>query len=192
MSAVVDASRRKFLTTATSVVGGIGAAFAAIPFAGSWSPSAKAQALGAPVEVDVSKIAPGQKITLSWRGQPVFVVHRTDDNLQQLAKLTSQLRDPLSNKSIQPSYITTESRAIKDQYLVVVAICTHLGCVPVYKPKLGSLDAAWLGGFFCPCHGSKYDLSGRVYTGVPAPTNLTIPPYRYVNDSLLIIGEDRA
>lgn len=188
----MDTERRKFLTAATGVVGGLGAALAAIPFAGSWLPSAKAKALGAPVEVDVSKIEAGQKVTVSWRGQPIFVVHRTEEMLATLPKMDSQLRDPNSDDPQQPKYAANATRAIKEKFLVVVGICTHLGCVPLYKPKMGSLEPSWQGGFFCPCHGSKYDMAGRVYKGVPAPTNLPVPPYKYLSDNRLVIGEDSA
>ena len=188
----MDTERRKFLTAATGVVGGIGAALAAIPFAGSWLPSAKAKALGAPVEVDVSKIEAGQKVTVSWRGQPIFVVHRTDEMLATLPKMDTQLRDPDSESPQQPKYAANPTRAIKEKFLVVVGICTHLGCVPLYKPKMGSLEPSWQGGFFCPCHGSKYDMAGRVYKGVPAPTNLPVPPYTYLSENRLLIGEDSA
>ena len=184
----MDVERRRFLTAATTVVGGVGAALAAMPFLGSWLPSEKAKALGAPVEVDVSKIEPGQKITVAWRGQPIFVVHRTPKSIEDLPEQDGQLRDPESLNAIQPSYIHNQYRSIKPEYLVVLGLCTHLGCVPVFKPKIGSLDASWLGGFFCPCHGSKYDMAGRVYKGVPAPTNLPVPPYHFVDDSRLLIG----
>ena len=186
----MDMERRRFLTQATSVIGGIGLGVAAVPFIGSWLPSAKAKALGAPVEVDVSKIEPGQKVTVAWRGQPIFVVHRTDIALDKLNSLEPQLRDPFSEQPQQPDYAVNEFRAIKKQFLVVVGLCTHLGCVPVYRPKMGGLEPGWLGGFFCPCHGSKYDMAGRVYKGVPAPTNLPIPPHRYLDDNLLVIGEE--
>jgi ubiquinol-cytochrome c reductase iron-sulfur subunit len=188
----IDKQRRRFLTQATAVVGGLGLGLAAIPFVGSWLPSAKAKALGAPVELDISKIEPGQKITVAWRGQPVFVVHRTDTTLKELQSttITNKLRDPGSAESIQPEYAKNPYRSSREHFLVVVGICTHLGCVPVYNPKVGSIEPSWLGGFFCPCHGSKYDMSGRVYKGVPAPTNLTVPPYKYVSDNKLLIGSD--
>jgi ubiquinol-cytochrome c reductase iron-sulfur subunit len=162
---------------------------AAVPFVASWLPSEKTKALGAPVEVDVSKIEPGQKITVAWRGKPIFIVHRTEQNIRELPTLDASLRDPNSLESQQPPYAVANFRARKENFLVVVGICTHLGCVPLYKPIDGSLDAAWKGGFFCPCHGSKYDLAGRVYKSVPAPANLPIPPYYYINDKILVIGE---
>lgn len=183
--------RRRFLTAATSVVGGIGAAFVAYPFLASWMPSEKAQALGAPVEVDISKIEPGQKITVPWRGQPIFVVHRTKKELDELPRLNDLLRDPESKEPQQPKYADNLFRSIKEDILVVVGICTHLGCVPLYKPEIGSVEPGWEGGFFCPCHGSKYDMAGRVYKGVPAPLNLVVPPYRYSKETVIVIGEDQ-
>lgn len=188
----VDLGRRRFLTLTTSVIGGIGAAFVAYPFLASWEPSVKARALGAPVEVDISKIEPGQKITVPWRGQPVFVVNRTPEELADLKKVTEFLRDPDSKESTQPKFADNIYRSLKPEYLVVIGICTHLGCVPLYKPEVGSIDAAWEGGFFCPCHGSKYDMSGRVYKGVPAPLNLVIPPYYYMSDTKILIGQESA
>jgi len=188
----LDTDRRRFLTATTAVIGGVGAAFCAVPFISSWQPSAKAEALGAPVEVDVSKILPGQKITLSWRGQPIFVVHRTSSGIETLKELEGKLRDPESKRSIQPEYAKNRFRSINDSYVVLLGSCTHLGCVPLYKPKPGSVDSDWQGGFFCPCHGSKFDLAGRVYKGVPAPTNLPVPPHKYLNDTLLLVGEESA
>lgn len=189
----MDAGRRRFLTAATSVIGGVGAAFVAVPFLGSWRPSAKAQALGAPVEVDVSKIEPGAKITVAWRGQPIFVVHRTDESIEMLEKIEGRLRDPESKASTQPEYAMNKSRAINKKYAVLLGLCTHLGCVPMYRPKVGSIEPSWQGGFFCPCHGSKFDLAGRVYKGVPAPTNLPVPPHYYANkeSTLLVIGAEK-
>lgn len=186
----MDKDRRRFLTTAATVVGGVGVGLASVPFIGSWFPSAKAKALGAPVELDVSKIEPGQKVTVAWRGQPVFVVHRSEKVLEQLDTLGLKLRDPYSEEPMQPEYAQNPYRAINDKFLVVIGLCTHLGCVPVFTPKAGSLDPSWLGGFFCPCHGSKYDMAGRVYKGVPAPTNLPVPPHKYLNETTLLIGED--
>ncbi len=185
-----DLGRRRFLTATASVIGGIGAACAAFPFLASWAPSIRTRALGAPVEVDISKIEPGQKITVAWRGQPIFVVHRTKEELDNLTLVTNQLRDPNSKEPQQPSYADNLYRSIKPDILVLIGICTHLGCVPLYKPTVGSIEAGWEGGFFCPCHGSKYDLAGRVYKGVPAPLNLPVPPYQYVSDTLIRIGED--
>lgn len=188
----VDAARRRFLTTAASVVGGVGLACAAFPFLASWAPSVRSRALGAPVKVDISKIDPGQKITVAWRGQPVFIIHRTAQSLQGLNSraIEEQLRDPTSQESQQPKYIDNAYRSIKPDFLVLIGICTHLGCVPLYKPELGSIEAGWEGGFFCPCHGSKYDMAGRVYKGAPAPLNLPIPPYHFASDTLMVIGDD--
>lgn len=186
----VDRGRRRFLTAATSVIGGVGAACAIFPFIASWEPSVKAQALGAPVEVDISKLESGQKITVAWRGLPIFVVNRPKDAIEHLSLVESHLRDPLSHESQQPKYADNFYRSIKENIFVVEAVCTHLGCVPLYKPEIGSIDADWQGGFFCPCHGSKYDMAGRVYKGVPAPLNLVIPPYEYKTDTLIVIGTD--
>lgn len=186
----MDAGRRRFLTATVSVIGGVGATLAAFPFLASWNPSIRARALGAPVEVDISKMEPGQKLTVAWRGQPVFIINRTPEELNSLTVVAERLRDPLSEESAQPAYTKNIYRSIKPNVLVLIGICTHLGCVPLYKPELGTVEAGWEGGFFCPCHGSKYDMAGRVYKGVPAPLNLPVPPYRYVNDTLLLIGED--
>lgn len=186
----MDKGRRRFLSAATSVVGGIGAAFVAYPFIASWMPSVKAQALGAPVEVDISKLEPGQRVTVPWRGQPIFVVHRSQQELDALPKLDKELRDPFSKESEQPPYASNPYRSIKENILVVIGICTHLGCVPLFKPEIGSVEPGWEGGFFCPCHGSKYDMAGRVYKGVPAPLNLAIPPYKYIKETVIMIGDD--
>ncbi len=185
-----DLGRRQFLTAATSVIGGVGLGLAAVPFIGSWLPSAQAKSLGAPVEVDLSKIEEGQKITIPWRGQPIFVVHRSKLELDDLSSLNNLLRDPDCREPQQPDYITQIYRSLKPEYLVLVGICTHLGCVPLFKPAPGSVEAGWKGGFFCPCHGSMYDLAGRVYKDVPAPLNLVVPPYRYVSDTVIMIGEN--
>ncbi len=186
----MDIGRRRFLTATTAVIGGIGAACAAFPFLASWAPSVKARALGAPVDVDISKIELGQKITVAWRGQPIFIVHRTPQELDSLALVTNELRDPLSKESVQPKYADNVYRSIKPDLLVLIGICTHLGCVPLYKPEVGSVQPGWEGGFFCPCHGSKYDMAGRVYKDVPAPLNLVVPPYQYLNETVLRIGDD--
>ncbi len=188
----VNIQRRKILTGATGVVGAAGATFLAVPFVSSWQPSEKAKAAGAPVDADISQLQPGQMLTVSWRGKPVWVVRRTEDMLKGLNALDGELRDPASAASEQPKYCQNESRAINDEYLVVVGVCTHLGCAPLYRPAIGSPDvgADWQGGFFCPCHGSRFDLAGRVFQSVPAPTNLEIPPHRYLSDSVIRIGED--
>lgn len=189
----VDKGRRRFLTAATAVVGGVGAAATLVPFLSSFQPSARARAAGAPVEVDISKLEPGQRLTVEWRGKPVWIVRRTDEMLANLEAVADQLRDPESEKNQQPDYARNDSRAIKPEYLVVIGICTHLGCSPTFRPEVAPADlgADWKGGFFCPCHGSRFDLAGRVYAGVPAPTNLVIPPYSYVSDSRVLIGVDQ-
>lgn len=186
-SEAIDKSRRRFLTAATSVVGGAGAVAAAYPFLATWNPSAKAQSAGAPVEADISKLEVGAQLIVKWRGKPVWIVRRDDEALATLPKIEPELRDPVSDESIQPEYTKNEYRSIKPEYLVVIGICTHLGCSPTYRPEI---TADWFGGFFCPCHGSKFDFAGRVYQGVPAPTNLVIPPHRYVSDTVLLIGDD--
>jgi len=188
----VDLRRRKILTGATGVVGAMGATFLAIPFVSSWQPSEKAKAAGAPVDVDISKMQPGQMMTVSWRGKPVWVVRRTEDMINGLAGVETQLRDPVSDASIQPEYCKNPTRAIQEEFFVVVGICTHLGCAPLYRPSIGSPDvgADWQGGFFCPCHGSRFDLAGRVFQSVPAPTNLEIPPHLYLSETKIRVGED--
>ena len=183
----VDNSRRRFLTAATVVVGAVGTVAVAVPFVKSWNPSARARSAGAPVEADISKLEPGQQIIVKWRGKPVWVVRRDNKALATLAKVADELRDAGSDESIQPEYAKNEQRSIKPEYLVIEGICTHLGCSPSYRPEI---TADFQGGFFCPCHGSKFDFAGRVYSGVPAPTNLTVPPHYFINDGLLLIGED--
>jgi len=187
----VNTGRRRFLTAATSVVGAAGAVGVAVPFVGSWQPSAKAKAAGAPVKQDISKVEPGQMITVEWRGKPVYVVRRTPAALEAVKKSDSMVRDPASNESVQPAYAKSEFRSIKEEFLVLLGVCTHLGCAPQYQPQVGSVSHDWLGGFFCPCHGSKFDLAGRVFQGVPAPTNLEVPPYRFVSDTVIEIGVDQ-
>lgn len=188
----INLERRRFLTTASAVVGGVGVAYAAVPFIASWNPNAKTQAAGAPVEVDISKLALGQQVTVEWRGKPVWVVNRTQQMLDDLPKLNGELRDPDSQADQQPAYAHNLYRSIKPEYFVAIGICTHLGCVPNYRPDMGALGPDWLGGFFCPCHGSKYDLAGRVYKDVPAPLNLEIPPYTYLSDTIIQIGGEHA
>lgn len=183
----LNSSRRRFLTVATTVVGGLGLSSVLIPFISTWKPSARAQSAGAPVAADISKLEYGQQVIVKWRGKPVWIVRRNDTALQSLKDAESKLSDPLSNESIQPLYAKNEYRSINPEYLVVIGICTHLGCSPSYRPEI---TPDWLGGFFCPCHGSKFDFAGRVYSGVPAPTNLVIPPHRYVEDDVILIGED--
>ena len=187
----VDTGRRRFLTWSTAAVGGVGAAFVAVPFISSWNPSAKAKAAGAPVEVDVSKIEPGQLIRIEWRGKPVWVVSRTQETLDELTKIGKDLRDPDSDEPQQPDYAQNTYRSIKPELLVTVGICTHLGCSPTYMP--GNFGAQVEGvdyGFFCPCHGSKFDMAGRVFKNVPAPLNLEVPPYYYMTDTTILVGED--
>jgi ubiquinol-cytochrome c reductase iron-sulfur subunit len=190
----VNQGRRRFLTVGTCVVGGAGAAGAVIPFVGSWFPSARAKAAGAPVKIDIGKIEPGQRVVEEWRGQPVYIVRRSKEALDSLEKLAGQLSDPLSEESEQPTYVDPVTRSIKAEYLIMVGLCTHLGCAPMYRPEVGAADLGgeeWLGGFFCPCHGSKFDLAGRVYKGVPAPTNLKVPPHHYESDKVVVIGIDQ-
>ncbi|HBS80362.1 MAG: ubiquinol-cytochrome c reductase iron-sulfur subunit [Pseudomonas sp.] len=189
----VNAGRRRFLVAATSVVGAAGAVGAAVPFVGSWFPSAKAKAAGAPVKVNISKIEPGQQMVAEWRGQPVFIVRRTEETLTNLDKLTDTVADPKSEASVQPAYVDPVVRSIKPEVLIVVGLCTHLGCSPSFRPEVAAADlgADWLGGYFCPCHGSKYDMAGRVYKGQPAPLNLPVPPHSYETDSVVIIGVDQ-
>ena len=188
----VDTSKRQFLTSALSVVGAVGAGYLAVPFLSQMQPSAKAMAAGAPVEIDLSKMESGQLIRAAWRGKPVWVLNRTPEVISTLSTLDSQLADPLSNESIQPEYSKNALRSIKPEIFVAIGLCTHLGCSPTFRPEIAPSDLGndWKGGFFCPCHGSWFDLAGRVYRGVPAPTNLEIPPYRYITDTLIIIGED--
>ena len=187
----VDQSRRKFLLTATSVTGAVGLSALGVPFVSSMTPSEKAKAAGAAVEFDVTKVKKGELKTTEWRGQPVWILNRSDEMLSTL-KQETQLADPkLKVTSQQPKYCQNATRSLKSNILVVVGICTHLGCSP--SPKLnpkGDMGSDWQGGFFCPCHGSKFDLAGRVYKGSPAPTNLVVPPHRYLNDQTLLIGED--
>lgn len=193
----VNLARRRFLIGATSVVGGAGVVGAAVPFLASWQPSAKAKALGAPVRADVSKLRPGEILgpLPEWRGKPIFVVKRTDAMLDQLEALEPMLADPGSARpSQQPGYAANRWRAREERkdLSVLIGICTHLGCSPKYYPEVGpqAFDGNWKGGYFCPCHGSKFDLSGRVYAGVPAPSNLEVPPYTFESDAIMLIGED--
>jgi ubiquinol-cytochrome c reductase iron-sulfur subunit len=189
----VDLGRRRFLTATATVVGGIGAAFVAVPFLKSWSPSERAQAAGAPVEADISKLEEGAMMTVEWRGKPVWLLKRSQQMLDDLPGLKDQLLDPNSEMaSQQPKYAQNASRSIKPEVLVLVGICTHLGCSPTFRPDVAPADMGpnWKGGFFCPCHGSRFDLAGRVYKGVPAPSNLEVPSYRYLSDSRVLIGVD--
>lgn len=189
----VDQSKRQFLTTSLTVVGAVGAGFIAVPFLSQMQPSTKAEAAGAPVEVDISKMETGQLIRAEWRGKPAWVLNRTPDVLKILETNTDHLSDPQSLESEQPEYTKNPVRSIKPEIFIAVGLCTHLGCSPTFRPETAPPDLGpdWKGGFFCPCHGSFFDLAGRVYRGVPAPTNLVIPPHRYVTDTLIIIGEDQ-
>lgn len=194
----VNNGRRRFLTAATSVIGAAGAVGVAVPFVGSWNPSAKAKAAGAPVKANLGKIEPGQMIIVEWRGKPVYVVRRTPETLADLEKMNGKVRDPQSQEPQQPSYVEGLARTIpgKEEFLILLGLCTHLGCAPMYRPEVGAADLSaggdeWLGGFFCPCHGSKFDLAGRVLKGVPAPTNLEVPPHSYDTDTVITIGVDQ-
>jgi ubiquinol-cytochrome c reductase iron-sulfur subunit len=188
----VDLDRRKFLTVATAATGAVGAAFMLTPFLASWKPSERARALGAPTEIDLSKIEPGQMITTTWRKQQVYVVKRTPEMVASLAKVDGELKDPTSASSEQPEYARNASRARRDDVLVLIGICTHLGCLPKERFAAGDaqLGADWPGGFFCPCHGSKFDMAGRVFAGSPASVNLRIPPYTFDGDNTLVVGLD--
>jgi len=190
--APTDPKRRRLLVTGASVVGGAGAVAFLFPLVVSMSPSARAKAAGAPVEADVSKLLPGQLMTIEWRGKPVWVVSRTEETLASLKSEVSQLSDPESKEEQQPAYAANDVRARKPELFVVIGLCTHLGCSPTYRPEIAPADLGsdWMGGFFCPCHGSKFDMAGRVYSGVPAPTNLEVPPYQFLSDSIIVIGDD--
>lgn len=191
----VDFKRRRLLTGATAVVGAVGIAGVAVPFIGSLKPSQRALVAGAPVVADIGKLEPGQQITVAWRGKPVWVLRRTQQMLTDMesASHLERLLDPASEEqSQQPEYARNLARAINPDYLVTIAICTHLGCVPAFRPELAPADLGsdWIGGYFCPCHGSRYDLAGRVFKSMPAPLNLEIPPYRYLDDKRIEIGTD--
>ena len=190
----IDGGKRRFLLVTTGVLGGIATVATAAPFLASMLPSARARAAGAPVEVDISKVEPGMMTRPEWRGQPVFVVHRTPEMLEDVKKMDPRVADPDSDASIQPEYAKNEYRSRKPELLVLIGICTHLGCSPSDKLLAGAesgLGQDWLGGFFCPCHGSKFDLAGRVFKDVPAPANLKVPPYKFVSDTRLLIGDDK-
>ncbi len=193
---VVNESRRKFLLGATSVVGGAGVVGAAVPFVASWQPSAKAKAAGAPVKVNISKLEVGARMVVEWRGKPVYIVRRTAETLAAISQIGDDiLRDADSQEASQPAYVDGSARTLagREEYLILVGLCTHLGCAPLFRPDVGAADLggdSWMGGFFCPCHGSKFDLSGRVFAGVPAPKNLEVPPHMYESDNVVIIGVD--
>jgi len=189
---IVDTGRRKMLTVSASVVGAVGAAVAVVPFLSTMSPSAKALASGAPVEVDVSKLEPGQKIQVEWRRKPVWVVRRSQEMVSSLKETEERVRDPDSEDlTMQPEFARNKERSLKPEVLVLVGICTHLGCSPTFRPELAPEDLGpdWVGGFYCPCHGSSFDLAGRVYKNVPANKNLEVPPYKYITDNLILVGE---
>lgn len=184
----IDLNRRKFLGTATAILGTLGLATIAVPFLRSWLPSSRTLSQGGSVEVDISQLPQGGLMTIPWRGQPIWILRRTDAELKKLNNMDLLLKDPNSTTSIQPIFAKNQHRSLHPEILVLVGICTHLGCVPSYKPEIGSLSPDWQGGFYCPCHGSKYDLSGRVYKGAPAPENLTVPPYQFIDTNKLLIG----
>ena len=188
----INQERRRFLSLATAGAGAVAAAGIATPLIASWFPSEKAKAAGASVEVDISKVESGQMITAEWRGKPIFILNRTDQQVKDLATLDSQLTDPKSQAEQQPENCKNATRSIKPNIWVAIGICTHLGCSPTFRPDLAPADlgAGWKGGFFCPCHGSKFDLAGRVYKSVPAPSNLVIPPYKYLSDKVILVGEN--
>lgn len=183
--------RRRFLTGSTALVGGTGMVVAAWPFVASMSPSAAARTAGAPVEVDVGRLEWGQKIDLIWRKQPIWIIRRTPEMVQQLEQEADYLRDPHSDLAQQPAFARNAHRSLRPEFLVLVGVCTHLGCNPTYRPDAAPRDlgATWPGGFFCACHGSRFDMAGRVYANVPANANLRVPPYRFVSDTRILIGE---
>lgn len=188
----VDTEKRCFLKRATVTVGGIGLAATTLPFISYWLPSKDIEAAGEPVQFDISQLKPAQQQTIIWRGKPIWIIRRTPEMLADLSKLNDKLRDPDSSEDQQPPYAKNINRSIKPEFFVAIGICTHLGCIPTYRPDVGSVMPGWLGGFYCPCHGSLYDLAGRVYKDVPAPKNLEIPPYGYLDDNNIIIGEHQA
>jgi ubiquinol-cytochrome c reductase iron-sulfur subunit len=191
---VVDTGRRRFLVTSTSVVAAVGVGFVAVPFVSSWMPSERAKNAGAPVEVDISKLEEGRLLIVEWQSKPVWIVKRSAKTLADLAKNDDRLRDPNSeNADQQPAYAQNHDRSIKPEVLVLVGICTHLGCSPTFRPDIAPADLGenWLGGFFCPCHSSRFDLAGRVFQGVPAPANLVVPPHKYLSDNVIRVGDDK-
>lgn len=189
----VDVRKRRTLVALTSVAGGVATVAVAWPFVASMMPSQRAKAAGAPVEVDIGKIEPGMKIDVEWRGKVVWVLYRTKEMLDDLPKMDGRVSDPKSERDQQPEYCKNEYRSIKPQYLIVEGVCTHLGCSPTFRKEIAPADLGpdWLGGFFCPCHGSKFDLAGRVFKSVPAPTNLRVPPHMYLSDARIVIGQDK-
>lgn len=194
MSKRTDQRRRRFLVKSTTAVAGMGAAMSAVPFVAAWNPSARARAAGAPVTMNIATLRPGEQTTVAWRGKPVWILHRSGEMRDALAAETQQLRDADSAVAAQqPPYATNSYRSRKPEHLVVVALCTHLGCVPMFRPDVAPPDLGpdWSGGYFCPCHGSRFDLAGRVFRGAPAPLNLLVPPYHYVEDAAIEIGRDQ-
>lgn len=190
MTDQIDLKRRCFLRRATTVVGGVGLAAASVPFISYWMPDTATQAAGAPIKIDISTLKPRQQLTVPWRGMPIWVIYRDQELLDSLVKSENSLRDPGSEMDQQPEYCKNSHRSIKPQYFVAIGICTHLGCVPTYRPDVASVSPDWPGGFYCPCHGSKYDLAGRVYKDVPAPLNLKIMRHMYVTDTVILVGQD--
>ena len=192
MSEGADLKKRRFLTATTSVIGAVGVVGVAVPFIASWQPSTRAKAAGAPVEADISKLGPGELLRVKWRGKPVWIMRRTEQNLADLETLDPKLADPASDMPQQPDYAKNPHRSRKPEVWVAVGICTHLGCSPTYRPEVAPDDLGpdWVGGFYCACHGSRFDLAGRVYSGVPAPTNLVIPPYQFLDDNTVLVGDD--
>lgn len=188
----IDKDRRRFLTTTATAVGGVGAVATAVPFISTMTPSAKARAIGAPIEVDISDIAPGERKIVKWQGKPVWILRRRQEDLDELAKPGDEIKDPESEEQQQPDYAKNLYRSISPEYLIVIGLCTHLGCSPTFVPKEveNDLGPEWKGGFFCPCHGSLFDLAGRVYKGFPAPTNLLVPPHQYLTETRVLIGDD--
>src|SRR3989338_5523144 len=187
----IDQQRRCFLRRATTAVGGIGLAAASVPFFSYWMPSADTEAAAMPIKIDISSLQPRQQLTIPWRGMPIWVIYRDQSMLDSLPTLDNILRDPLSEQDQQPVYCKNMARAIKPQFFITIGICTHLGCVPTYRPDIATVSSDWLGGFYCPCHGSKYDLAGRVYQNVPAPLNLKIPRHMYMSETEILIGQDQ-
>lgn len=190
MSDDVDEKRRRFLIKASATVGAVGALATAVPFIASMLPSEDVSEAAAPIKVDISQLKPGDQLTVMWRGRPIWIIHRTQEALVSLNNDENLLRDPLSSIDQQPNYARNRYRSIKPEILVLVGICTHLGCIPTYRPDPKTVEPDWPGGFFCSCHGSKFDLAGRVFKGVPAPINLEVPSYTYVNDTTIMIGVD--
>lgn len=188
----IDKSRRRFLTTTATVVGGVGAVATTVPFISTMTPSARAKAIGAPVEVDIGDIGPGERKIIKWQGKPIWILRRSEQSLATLSELDEEVRDPDSAVAQQPAYAKNEYRSLKPEYLIVIGLCTHLGCSPSYVPADDEheLGDDWKGGFFCPCHGSRFDLAGRVYKGVPAPANLVVPPHQYLSNTRVLIGDD--